>query len=198
MKHTIRLMLVKGLHELKTKRVVFGLLFTLISCFAYAQNGFTESEIFLASGSHTFKPELHYQWVTIGEAQGLPVQDLRLVPVEDSTKYGFPVVHCFGNSPDCFKWVPIDAKAEDVACTTPWHIYQDPRETTITLADLLNYQTECYNDSTQVWEHVFNPTSMFDCAYDYGCVYHWHYGWVTHHMQPTFNGFIEWLTKRKK
>lgn len=83
-----------------------------------------------------------------------------------------------------------------------WLIPYDP---IIRMSDLLQYQTECYNDSMQVTRHI--NTSM-SCMYmltgdedtdrHAKCLQEWHKDiqvWI--HREPTFTGFIEWL-KRKQ
>jgi len=64
----------------------------------------------------------------------------------------------------------------------------------IRLSDLIEYETECYNDSSFVQGYV-----EYVC-HDPGCVvYHgaeWLQYWI--HREPTFSGFIQWFKNKVK
>lgn len=66
----------------------------------------------------------------------------------------------------------------------------------IMMSDLLTYQTECYNDSTERSGWIFVES---DYPNAFGLVAGWD-EWQTwwHHREPTITGFIEWLKKRKQ
>lgn len=74
-------------------------------------------------------------------------------------------------------------------------VEDENKDPLIHLSDLIEYQTECYNDSTKVWHHIDKADQM--CVFDYGCVFHEHYGWVILHTQPTFTGFIQYLKSKQ-
>jgi hypothetical protein len=66
----------------------------------------------------------------------------------------------------------------------------------ITLDDILTYQQECYNDSTQVIVH--RKMGQYEyCLMDWECMSPGHHITIWQHRQPTFEGFIEWLKGRK-
>lgn len=58
----------------------------------------------------------------------------------------------------------------------------------ITLELLLEYSTECYNDSSIITTHEC-PENRIGCV-----VYHTGYRKI--HRTPTLNGFIEWILKK--
>lgn len=75
----------------------------------------------------------------------------------------------------------------------------------ITLQDLIDYQKECYNDSSLEHTHFYNRW-YDDCYTQRGNLmdgYHYvlsckdstHFEWI--HKQPTFEGFIEYLKNKK-
>lgn len=196
------------------------ILLTLFVKTTFAQS---QSEIVLITGCQTWDKEELGDWG------------------DDKTKYGFPVVQCDGTTKDCFKWVRIDERAEDVPCTTPWHVYVDPRKPTgtltlydygsmviassiagedfifgldtteesfrfddlqplddprdpeIKLSDLIDYQTECYNDSTEVTQRSFYDCGRPFCLVDHGIIYKT----VWRHREPTFAGFIQYLKSKQ-
>lgn len=81
-----------------------------------------------------------------------------------------------------------------------------PYDPIIKLSDLIAYERECYNDSTQVTEHVntgmnclYMLTGFPDIDEDAKCQNERHYDHqVWRHKQPTFTGFIAWLQKKQK
>ena len=64
--------------------------------------------------------------------------------------------------------------------------YNDSKPLTVDL--LLEYETECYNDSTEVMTHEC-PDNVPGCL-----LYHTWY--KTIHKEPTFKDFLAWLRKK--
>jgi len=74
----------------------------------------------------------------------------------------------------------------------------------INLIDLIEYETECFNDSTLVEVHHVEELNITDWFSIGGGACMWprcpesHYRNVWIHRQPTFDGFISWIKNRIK
>lgn len=136
--------------------------------------------------------EIH--WVVVKEKDGyhLQFQAENWDPCDTIPPKRYPRDGCNIREGDfqIYTAIPTSPSYGDIEHLPELTYHDDP---IIRMSDLIEYETECYNDSTKVWEHTFEPTSIMDCAYDYGCIYPHHYGWVMHHHEPTFTGFIQWL-----
>lgn len=73
-------------------------------------------------------------------------------------------------------------------------------EEVIYLSDFIQYETECYNDSTEVVVHVGEWCVGLSTGYgDFECISYGHYDttkWI--HREPIFTGFIEWIKIHKR
>lgn len=69
-----------------------------------------------------------------------------------------------------------------------------PPDPAIHLSDLIEYQTECYNDSTLVQAYI-----PYDCGQPFCLVDHPKSTYVEYwiHAEPTFEGFIKWIKSRR-
>jgi hypothetical protein len=74
-----------------------------------------------------------------------------------------------------------------------------PKTYCITTQDLLDYKRECWNDSTKQWVHQESPYSYNDSTgigISQGIYVMPKREWT--HKPPTFEGFLNWIEKRKR
>ena len=68
----------------------------------------------------------------------------------------------------------------------------------VTIQDIMEYKTKCYNDSTAHYYYIMCDMGCWDVPCDKGskdwtgrdCPVHWK------HVTPTFEGFVAWLQKK--
>jgi len=78
------------------------------------------------------------------------------------------------------KFYKFDKKTQLWSCDTP-----------IFIGDFIEYEKECYADSTYYSGAIDCPDGIVGCG-----VLHWGNYWT--HKEPTFKGFVEYIKRRLK